>query len=151
MRILYDGRIFQLQKAGGINRYFAEIIAGLPGDFQPVVTGVDDFGQNAPSHPNLERRRLRGIQRYRVMRQFHDKWWKPRLLGGVDLFHPTYYDFVAGFSLADFKCPMVLTVHDFIFAMYPKLIEGSEAVIQTSSCRDSEGGLRHLCFQGNGT
>ena len=53
MRILYDGRAFQFQKAGGINCVFADIISGLPAEYHPLVTGVEDFGGNVPSHPAI--------------------------------------------------------------------------------------------------
>jgi len=33
MRILYDPRVFQLQKAGGVNRIYAEVITGLPVEY----------------------------------------------------------------------------------------------------------------------
>lgn len=130
MRILYDGRVFQFQKAGGINRYFAEIISGLPPDYQPLVTGVADFGKNAPSHPRLQQPRFRNFRPRRISARVREYWWKPRLLRGVDLFHPTYYDLTSGYTLSDFKAPMVLTVHDFIYAIYPKLIEGAERIIR---------------------
>lgn len=130
MRILYDGRIFQMQRAGGINRYFAEIISGLPADYQPIITGVEDFGKNVPGHPNLEQPHFKSFRPGRISAWVRERWWKPRLLGRLELFHPTYYDLTAGYSLADFKCPMVLTVHDFVYAIYPGLIEGSEWVIR---------------------
>jgi glycosyltransferase involved in cell wall biosynthesis len=130
MRILYDGRVFQMQRVGGVNRYFAEIISGLPGDYHPVITGVEDFGKNVPGHPHLERPRFKHFRPGRISVRVRERWWKPRLLRQLDLFHPTYYDLTYGFSLADFHCPMVLTVHDFIYAIYRKLIEGSEGVIR---------------------
>jgi glycosyltransferase involved in cell wall biosynthesis len=140
MRILYDGRIFQMQRAGGINRYFAEIISGLPADYHPVITGVEDFGENAPSHPNLEQPRFKHFRPGRISHGLHDQWWKPRLLEKVDLFHPTYYELTAGYSFSDFKCPTVVTAYDFVYAIYPKLIEGSEWVIrhQTEAIRKAD-------------
>ncbi len=62
------------------------------------------------------------------------------MLRQLDLFHPTYYDLTYGFSFSDFKCPTVLTVYDFIYAIYPKLIEGSEGVIrdQTEAIRKAD-------------
>jgi len=38
MRILYDGRIYQIQSAGGINRYYANLISRLPASFIPTFT-----------------------------------------------------------------------------------------------------------------
>jgi glycosyltransferase involved in cell wall biosynthesis len=133
MRILYDGRVFQFQKAGGINRYFAEIISRLPADFQLLVTGVSDFGRNAPAHPRLELPQFRAFRPRRISRRVQEFWWKPRLLGGIDLFHPTYYDLIKGFALSDIKAPMVLTVHDFVYAIYRDVFEGAERVVRDQS------------------
>jgi glycosyltransferase involved in cell wall biosynthesis len=129
MKILYDGRIFQIQKAGGINRYFAEIISRLPADYHPFIIGAHDLGKNMPSHPNLKTSCSKRFRPSRVSTRVRDWCWKPRILRGVDLFHPTYYDLSEGMSLTDYNCPMVLTVHDFVYARYAKLIEGSELVI----------------------
>ena len=130
MRIIYDGRAFQFQRSGGINRYFAEIISGLPADYHPVVTGVEDFGTNAPSHPNLEQSHFKPFRPGRISSRVRDLWWKPHLLRKLDLFHPTYYGLIDGFSFSDFKCPVVVTVHDFIYATYPKLTDWSESNIR---------------------
>lgn len=140
MRILYDGRIFQMQKVGGVSRYFFEIITGLPADYHPVITGVEDFENNVPNHSKLELPRFKSFRPGRISIRVRDKWWKPRLLESLDLFHPTYYDLTAGFSWSDFKCPVVLTAYDFIYAIYPKLIEGSEPVIsrQTEAIRKAD-------------
>jgi glycosyltransferase involved in cell wall biosynthesis len=140
MRILYDGRVFQMQKAGGVNRVFAEVISGLPADYYPLVTGVENFGKHVPNHPNLEQPRFKHFRPGRISVRVREWWWKPRLLDSLDLFHPTYYDLTDGFSFSDFKCPTVLTVYDFINAIYPKLIEGSEGVIrdQTEAIRKAD-------------
>jgi glycosyltransferase involved in cell wall biosynthesis len=140
LRILYDGRVFQFQKAGGVNRIYAEVITGLPADYHPLITGVEDFGRNVPSHPNLEQPRFKLFRPRRLSVRVRERWWKPRLLDSLDLFHPTYYDLTDGFSFSDFKCPTVLTVYDFIYAIYRKLIEGSEGVIrdQTEAIRKAD-------------
>jgi glycosyltransferase involved in cell wall biosynthesis len=140
MRILYDGQIFQIQKAGGVNRIYAEVITGLPGDYHPLIIGVEDFGRNVPSHPHLERPSFKLFRPRRFSVPLRDKWWKPRLLRQLDLFHPTYYHLTYGFSFSDFKCPMILTVYDFVYATYSKLIEGAEGVIrnQTEAIRKAD-------------
>jgi glycosyltransferase involved in cell wall biosynthesis len=140
LRILYDGRVFQFQKAGGVNRIYAEVISGLPAEYHPLITGVEDFGQNVPSHPNLEQPRFRHFRPSRISVWVRERWWKPRLLDSLDLFHPTYYDLTYGFSFSDFKCPMVLTAYDFIHAIHAKVIEGSEGVIrdQTEAIRKAD-------------
>lgn len=140
MKILYDGRVFQMQKAGGVNRIFAEVISGLPADCHPLITGVEEFGRHVPSHPNLERPRFKYFRPGRISVRVRERWWKPRLLDSLDLFHPTYYDLTDGFSFSDFECPTVLTVYDLIYAMYPKLMERSEAVLrdQTEAIRKAD-------------
>jgi glycosyltransferase involved in cell wall biosynthesis len=140
MKILYDGRVFQMQKAGGVNRIFTEVISGLPPNYYPLVTGVKNFGKHVPSHPHLKRPFFKLFPPRRFSVPLRHRWWKPRLLRQLDLFHPTYYDLTYGFSFSDFKCPMVLTVYDFIYVIYPKLMEGSEGVIrdQTEAIRKAD-------------
>jgi hypothetical protein len=53
MRILYDGRVYQFQKAGGIKRYFAEIITGLSRDWTPVLTVQETRHLSFPRQPQL--------------------------------------------------------------------------------------------------
>jgi len=78
MRILYDGRVFQLQKAGGVNRIYAEVITGLPADYHPLITGVEDFGRNVPRHPDLEQPRFKHFRPGRISVRVRERWWKPR-------------------------------------------------------------------------
>lgn len=132
--------MFQLQRAGGVSRIYAEVITRLPPDYHPLITGVGDFGRHVPSHPNLEQPRFKLFRPTRISVRIREHWWKPRLLDSLDLFHPTYYDLTYGFSFSDFKCPIVLTVYDLIYAMYPKLMEGSEAVTrdQTEAIRKAD-------------
>src|SRR5436190_24150981 len=103
MRILYDGRVFQMQKAGGVSRVFAEVISGLPADYYPLVTGVENFGRNVPSHPNLEQPGFKLFRPRHFSVPLRDKWSKPRLLNSLDLFHPTYYDLTDRLSFSAFK------------------------------------------------
>jgi glycosyltransferase involved in cell wall biosynthesis len=124
MRILFDGRVFQFQKAGGINRYFAEIITGLPAEWQPVVTGAHDYGENVPRHRNLTTLNPPRFRPGRFQEPYYRKWWRPKIARSVNLLHPTYYDLTSGFKLADFSCPMVATVYDMIYARFPRQTEG---------------------------
>lgn len=119
---------------------YAEVITGLPADCHPLIVGVEDFGRHVPSHPNLKQPRFKHFRPARISVPVRERWWKPRLLASLDLFHPTYYDLSYGFSFSDFKCPMVLTAYDFIHASYAKVIEGSERVIrdQTEAIRKAD-------------
>ena len=131
---------FNFKRRAASTAIYAEVITGLPADYHPLITGVEDFGRNVPSHPNLEQPPFKLFRPRRISVRVREKWWKPRLLDSLDLFHPTYYDLTDGFSFSDFKCPTVLTVYDFIYAIYPKLIEGSEGVIrdQTEAIRKAD-------------
>jgi hypothetical protein len=51
MRILYDGEIYGIQKVGGINRYFDNIISRLPPDFHPILTSARSRNEPHPHHP----------------------------------------------------------------------------------------------------
>lgn len=130
MKILFDGRVYQFQKAGGINRYFAEIIAGLPASWEPVVTGVVDFGLNAPRHPNLQIENPPRFRPGRFQEPFYRNWWRPHLTRSVGLVHPTYYDLTCGLRYDDFKCPVVTTVHDMVYARFPVQTDGASDVIK---------------------
>jgi glycosyltransferase involved in cell wall biosynthesis len=50
---------------------------------------------------------------------------------GIGIFHPTYYELSEGFHWEDIKCPIVVTVYDLIHAIYPHLMDRSEANIRT--------------------
>ncbi|HTB85360.1 MAG TPA: glycosyltransferase family 1 protein [Candidatus Sulfotelmatobacter sp.] len=128
MKILFDSRIFQLQQAGGINRYFAEVISGLPPEWQPLVTGTDGFGENIPKHPRLCVKNPLKFRPARFERHYLQYWWKPRATRGIRLAHPTYYDLTSGFSLSDFSCPVVTTVYDMIYALFPKQTDAAEGI-----------------------
>jgi glycosyltransferase involved in cell wall biosynthesis len=127
VRILYDGKIFQLQVAGGVNRYFANVIAGLPPDFSPVL--IADWVQdvNYPSHRNLKiyqlgKMRLPNLS-YRLSvytAQAEDALRTRALAQRADVCHPTYYS-----RLTDVKvsCPTVITVWDMIDEIFSRDID----------------------------
>ena len=130
MKILYDGKIFQMQKAGGINRYFAEIISGLPASWEPSILWAKDLGRNAPQHPRLRVFDPMEIRprRYRVPfdRAFR---FKPAVSKSA-VVHPTYCQFSNGMRAADVNRPLIATAYDFIIAKYPGLIAGAAQIVQ---------------------
>ena len=133
MRVLYDGRIYQMQRAGGINRYFTEVISRLPVECQPLITGVESFGSHIPKNFNLRQLKYNLFRPRRVSHWLEKRCWKPWLLSRVDVFHPTFYDLTRGFSWDDIKCPVVLTVYDFICASCPDLVEGVEHAVRSQT------------------
>lgn len=129
MKIVFDGQIYGIQRAGGINRYFAEIITHLPPEWSPSVIGVADFGANAPAHKNLRVCQGPSFRPRRVSKMIRQLRWK-NALSGIDLLHPTYYGLADGVELKSAKCPVIVTVYDMIYAHYAALLDNSAEVIR---------------------
>jgi len=130
MRILYDAHIFRWQRAGGISRYFAELISRLPDEWSPTLFGLDGISDNLPRHPRLDTSTLSSIRPRRYTQPLKLAYWKRCLLGSASLAHPTYYSLTGGLKFSDFKCPVVVTVYDFIGATYPQLEAHSDVTVQ---------------------
>jgi glycosyltransferase involved in cell wall biosynthesis len=118
MRILYDGNIYGIQSAGGINRYFANLISRLPSHVTPVLTTCRRQHLNYPTHKNLDLRffprpEIRGFRRasYWIGQQYFRSLTQRQTF---DLQHPTYYSLLNHQPIDAYPFPMVLTVHDFI-------------------------------------
>jgi glycosyltransferase involved in cell wall biosynthesis len=133
MRILYDGNIYSLQAAGGITRYFANLISRLPADFHPALVVGPPFDANYASHPHLKIYRY-GKRRadqfsYRLSSQASEI--EKSLLGNslarrrFDVFHPTYYTLLTGQSMGDYRSPIVVTVWDMIDEIYAAEVDPS--------------------------
>lgn len=101
---------------------------------------MKNFGKHIPRHPSLKQPQFKHFRVGPVSIRLRNRLWKTRLLDSLDLFHPTYYDLSEGLSFSDFSCPTVVTVYDFIYAVYANAIEGSEGVIrdQTNAIRRAD-------------
>lgn len=129
MRILYDGQIFHLQAAGGINRYFEHLISGLPAEFSPTVCGVTSRSVNFPRHPRLKTNKL-----FPQLPGRFSPFYTRRFAGRVglpdwDIAHPTYYSLGGGFRFSDYRCPIVVTIYDMIHALNRDLMVDGEEVV----------------------
>ena len=130
MRILYDGEVYEWQAAGGINRYFASVIGGLPREFEPSLLASRAREVNYPSHPNLKvyeyGRRWPGLERASYRLGLHASRLRDRWLAGslarrrFDVFHPTYYTLLTGRPVGSHRAPTVLTVWDMIHELFPE-------------------------------
>ena len=130
MRILYDGHVYGWQAAGGINRYFANVIGGLPPDFEPSLLVERAREVNFPSHPNLKvyeyGKRDPRLERISFRLALYTAQLGERLTersltrGRFDVFHPTYYTLLAGRRIAPQRTPTVLTVWDMIHELFPE-------------------------------
>jgi glycosyltransferase involved in cell wall biosynthesis len=115
LKIIYDHQIFCAQKAGGISRYFNEIIkraAAEPDVSASVFLGfyANDYIDTATlrgivSLPRLKCKQFRGIRH--ANRLLWEPWVKVK---SCDIYHPTYY----GIFGAPRKSKVVLSVYDFI-------------------------------------
>lgn len=121
MRILYDGQIYAEQPAGGVNRYFANIISRLPADVTPALTTCETRNVNYPSHPNLK---TFFYQRWGFRPTRFCYWLEKHYFRAVstfnqfDLIHPTYYSSLTRQELSRQKLPIVLTVWDMIHEVF---------------------------------
>jgi glycosyltransferase involved in cell wall biosynthesis len=130
MTTLYDGYIFRWQKEGGINRYFREIIARLPEQWAPTLIGVKTISDILPVHPRLCLSTESVIRPRKITRLIKGYWWKSTCLKRANLVHPTYYILSEGLSWRYIQCPVVLTVHDFIHASFPTLMNQADLTLK---------------------
>jgi glycosyltransferase involved in cell wall biosynthesis len=144
MRVLFDHQVFELQRWGGISRYFVELMRGLrrgidvdlalartrsehlPTLNELLAIGATDFGfretllggARFPGKGQLfsvVKRLFPPADARRVNRRLALEKLRA---GRFDLFHPTYYDPYFLEALGD--RPYVLTVHDCTHEVYPE-------------------------------
>ena len=116
MKILYDGLIYANQTAGGINRYFGNIIDRLPSDSHPTLTCTHRTNKlHYPTHPNLILQEYRGFR----ARKYYFRWlnWLNNLQS-FDIFHPTYHLLLSEQSFTQIRYPLVITIHDMIHEIF---------------------------------
>ncbi|MFL6334925.1 MAG: glycosyltransferase family 4 protein [Pyrinomonadaceae bacterium] len=128
MRILYDGHVYGWQAAGGINRYFANVIGGLPPDFEPSLLVEQAREVNFPNHPNLQvyeyGRRYPRLESFSYRLGLYTSRLRDWLLterlarGRFEVFHPTYYTLLTGRRVGSYRAPTVLTVWDMIHELF---------------------------------
>lgn len=121
MRIFYDGFVYQLQSAGGVNRYFANIIGHLPADCTPLLTTCERRAVNYPAHQNLRVYKFSWGRPRRVTHRAEKYFF--RFVTSVvdfDVAHPTYYSLLTRQELGAYRRPVVLTVWDMIHELFPE-------------------------------
>jgi glycosyltransferase involved in cell wall biosynthesis len=126
MRILYDGYIYTDQVAGGINRYFANLISRLPKDYVPFLTTCEYRNVNYLRHPNLKvffYKRF-GFRPGRVSYWLEKYYFRSvSALRQCDIAHPTYYSLLTRQGIDKYRCPVVLTVHDMTHELFAERID----------------------------
>jgi glycosyltransferase involved in cell wall biosynthesis len=120
MKVLYDGNIYLMQAAGGVNRYFANLIGRLPADVTPYLTMCGPRSVNFPVNSRMKvysYRRFRPASvSYRLEKLFFDYTSNARR---YDLAHPTYYTLLSRSEFRKYRCPVVVTVWDMIHELFP--------------------------------
>ena len=116
MKILYDGTIYG-QKAGGISRYFTNIIHQLPNSFFPTLTTNTLENLYTPTHPNLSEVYFKrfGFRPGRVSFWAEKNYFRSlEFFQRFDIAHPTYYSLLTCRDISHYRCPIVITVYDMI-------------------------------------
>ena len=126
MKLLYDHQIFQLQKFGGISRYFNELMKMDADKLNVVNIDSELFWQpQIPPKRDLFSRGVRFLRRKAGFREnkFLSKAEAILTKNEFDIFHPTYYD---PYFLDLVRKPFVLTVYDMIHEIYNEYFSLSE-------------------------
>jgi glycosyltransferase involved in cell wall biosynthesis len=129
MRILYDGGASQERGAGGIKRYFTNLISRLPADFEPHLTTCRAADGTDPSHPRLRIHRLRRFRPQRLSLKVEKAFFsRVAASRAFDIAHPTYYTLLSQREVSEYRCPVVITVWDMIHELFPELYPDGEFV-----------------------
>lgn len=139
-KILYDHQIFEIQKFGGISRYFCELMKHSEGLFEGFVGGIfsDNFYANELGFHSSFPIKSRSKHKKNLQKWFNERN-SVKKMKRADIVHPTYYDHY--FSSKNDR-PVVLTVHDMVHELFPNrfrdypnkklLIEHSTKIIAIS-------------------
>lgn len=124
MKIFYDGFIWSVQKTGGINRYFANLISHLPSEFHPVVATDEKRVLHWPTHPQLKTHIGPSFSPRRVSRRLTRHFVQAvARLERPDIAHPTYYRSLSLRPPNALRCPCVVTIYDFIHRLFPEELD----------------------------
>ncbi len=128
MRIFYDGYIFAIQRSGGINRYFRNIMDRLPEDTTAVLTALE---RRENCFPGNRRVRLscypEKVSRLGPLTRIARRCYLNGVekLTSADVAHPTYHELLSGRPFKSCKIPIVLTVHDMIPEIFSSQLDPS--------------------------
>ena len=131
LTILYDSQMFNLQKYGGITRYFCNLVIGINNrpDTRarlPLVLSTNYYVRNFPQLLNnrIGRFLLKTSKKRNEANLLFTRFQIRK--GNHDIVHATYYD---PYFLNDLKKPLVITVHDMIHENYPHMYQQAEDLI----------------------
>jgi glycosyltransferase involved in cell wall biosynthesis len=124
MKILYDHRIFSVQKYGGVSRYFCELYSNLS-QISGVETKISTLYNENTNYENLMHSKpfLSGINfkgKYHLVKAINECYTRYNISHkNFDVFHPTYFD-----TYHIGKAPYVITVYDMIYEIYSEYFPG---------------------------
>lgn len=148
MRILYDGSIYQERSAGGIKRYFSNLISRLPPDFEPHFTSCRSPSAGDPLHQFLRIHRFRRFRPQRFSVRLEKKFFgRVQDSRTFDLAHPTYYSLLSQREISDYRCPTVVTVWDMIHELFPTLDPSGRVIEQKRKAVEAAAAV--LCISEN--
>ena len=128
LKIHYDGLIYMLQAAGGVNKYFANIICRLPQDVVPILTTYQIRDQNLPHHPRLQRMNYHRFKPGIACSALRPYFFRTiNLINKYGVAHPTYYSLLTGQGLERYRCPVVITLYDFILEKFSNKLDPTGA------------------------
>lgn len=127
MKILYDSQIFELQKYGGISRYFVNIAENYNDDISMNVSisakiSNNEYLLNSNIDGNFVLPSKNIInKKYNIERKFNSLYCRFKLFtNSIDIFHPTYYD--PDFLNYIGKTPFILTIYDMVHEKFSDMI-----------------------------
>ncbi len=128
MQIIYDGQIYALQNAGGINRYFNNLIKRLPNEFFPSMTILNSQNHQVtyPLHSNLKKYQYKrfGFRPGRLSYWLEKVYFQAvSAFNNFDIAHPTYYSLLSRQNIDKYRCPVVITVWDMIHELFSEQID----------------------------
>jgi glycosyltransferase involved in cell wall biosynthesis len=126
MKILYDGHVYRMQPVGGISRYLANIVGGLPADWIPTISvGNTKWSElerlKLPSHRNLEIKHFPAPWlRPKIFRNWASNCFFSKLESQKDfnLLHAVHHGSLAPRRPDRRHAPFVVTIHDMIPQIY---------------------------------
>ncbi|GAA6529539.1 hypothetical protein LPYR103PRE_15120 [Segatella asaccharophila] len=131
LSVLFDDQIFNIQRFGGISRYFCEVMTHIPMDYDVAVKYTDNYylkeyrvDRHLKSVPHFIFNRLRKrllLDNRALVKELLDT-------SSPCVFHPTYYDpyfldYLNGH-------PYIITVHDMIHELFPGQFADADKVIR---------------------
>ena len=131
MRIFYDGRIFKSQVAGGISRYFVNLISRLPQDLIPCLTISQRHQSLFPSHPKLKIWKYKQFYPSGFSRKVEKYYFQSiATFNDYDIAHPTYYSLLTQQEISKYRSPVILTVYDMIYEIFSNQLDPSGKQIE---------------------